>query len=276
MTTPYGSRRSRPRVRLLFQLLELNLEVRHVLKAPRRVLPQAPEDELLELPRQVGDQGGRRPRLLADDRGERLPRRASRERSPARHHLVEDGPEAEDVAPGVDAATRRLLGRHVGGRPDDGAGAAQEAIRMPAHGLALVVPMLARDQLRQAEVEHLDRPCGLTTTFAGLRSRCTIAPACAQARASAIGIAIRSASGRRRPCRGIKVSRLRPGTYSMTMKSAPSRDSISWMVTMLGWLSEDAARASWTKRRRRSSSARRSGGSILIATSRPSRGSRAR
>ena len=34
----------------------------------------------------------------------------------------------------------------------------------------------------------------------------------------------------------------------MTMKSTPSADSISWMVTMFGWLRAEAARASCTKR----------------------------
>ena len=33
---------------------------------------------------------------------------------------------------------------------------------------------------------------------------------------------------------------LLPGTYSMTMKSMPSTDSISWMVTMFGWFSAEA------------------------------------
>ena len=46
--------------------------------------------------------------------------------------------------------------------------------------------------------------------------------ACAAASASATGIAMRSASLRRIPCRGMSASRLLPRTYSITMKSLPS------------------------------------------------------
>src|SRR6266496_3902018 len=98
----------------------------------------------------------------------------------------------------------------------------------------------------------------------------------ARATASAIGIAIRRTSPSLIPWRGMTASSVFPGTYSITMKSFPSADSISWMVTMFGWLRAEAARASWTKRRRRLSSAIRSAGRTLIATSRPRRVSRAR
>ena len=54
------------------------------------------------------------------------------------------------------------------------------------------------------------------------------------------------------PGAGSTSSSVLPATYSMTMKSMPSADSISWMVTMFGWLRAEAARASWMKRRRRS------------------------
>ncbi len=97
----------------------------------------------------------------------------------------------------------------------------------------------------------------------------------AQDNASAIGIAMRSASESR--IRGrMSALRVLPGTYSITMKSMASADSISWMVTIFGWFRAEAARASWTKRRRRDSSVRRSAGRTLIATSRPRRVSRAR
>lgn len=54
-------------------------------------------------------------------------------------------------------------------------------------------------------------------------------------------------------------------TSSITMKSIPSEDSISWMVTMCGWLRAEAAFASWTNRARRLGSESRSAGSTLIA-----------
>ena len=47
-------------------------------------------------------------------------------------------------------------------------------------------------------------------------------------------------------------SRVFPTTYSMTMKSMPSTEPISWMVTMFGWFRAEAARASRTNRARRS------------------------
>ena len=119
-------------------------------------------------------------------------------------------------------------------------------------------------------------PSSVTATFAGLRSRWTIPAACARASASAIGIASRSASLSGIPPFGMSLSRLLPGTSSITMKSASPSFSISWIVTMFGWLSEEAARASCTNLRLRPSSESRSAGSTLIATSRPSRGSRAR
>src|SRR5687767_144931 len=50
---------------------------------------------------------------------------------------------------------------------------------------------------------------------------------------------------------------------------------MSWMVTIPGWFSADAARASCRKRRLRSSLPVRADGSVLIATSRPSCVSRA-
>jgi hypothetical protein len=87
---------------------------------------------------------------------------------------------------------------------------------------------------------------------------------------------MRSASPRRIPLFGISASSVSPGTSSITMKSIPSADSISWIVTMCGWLSAEAAFASWTKRARRVGSESLSPGSTLIATSRPSLVSRAR
>ena len=38
-----------------------------------------------------------------------------------RHHLVQNGSEAEDVAPVIDGFSAQLLRRHVGNRPNDSA-----------------------------------------------------------------------------------------------------------------------------------------------------------
>lgn len=48
-----------------------------------------------------------------------------------------------------------------------------------------------------------------------------------------------------------------PSTYSMTMESRPSSETMSWMVTILGWLRAEAACASRSRRRRRSRSQER-------------------
>ena len=61
-----------------------------------------------------------------------------------------------------------------------------------------------------------------------------------------------------------------PDRYSITIKSVSSAVSIAWNVTMPGWLSADAARASWRKRRRAVRSWPTSAGRILMATTRPS------
>jgi hypothetical protein len=45
----------------------------------------------------------------------------------------------------------------------------------------------------------------------------------------------------------------------MTMNRSPEASPISWMVTMLGWFSEEAARASWAKRPIRSGTAAKGG-----------------
>ena len=54
---------------------------------------------------------------------------------------------------------------------------------------------------------------------------------------------------------GSGASSVWPGTSSMTMKSTPSADSISWIVTMFGWLRAEAARASL----------REAGAAVLVA-----------
>ena len=74
----------------------------------------------------------------------------------------------------------------------------------------------------------------------------------------------------------ISSRRVEPSTRSMAMYETPRSDPMSWIVTMLGWLSEDADRASFSNRFRRSVSEASSAGRTLIATSRSNRASSAR
>ena len=67
-----------------------------------------------------------------------------------------------------------------------------------------------------------------------------------------------------------------PSTSSIAMYETPPSDPMSWIVTMFGWFSAEADRASFSNRLSRSWSDASASGSTLIATSRASRVSRAR
>ena len=56
------------------------------------------------------------------------------------------------------------------------------------------------------------------------------------------------ASGTRNPPRGISSPSVLPITHSITIRSLPPDETTSWMVMILGWLSAEAACASWKKR----------------------------
>ena len=117
----------------------------------------------------------------------------------------------------------------------------------------------------------LARPSRVIRMFAGLISRCTMPLPCAASSAEATCAAYSSAVGTGiGPCAISRSSRV-PSTSSIAMNVVPLSSSMSWMVTMFGWLRAEAARASWMKRRWRSGSAVAPGGSVLIATALPSR-----
>ena len=147
------------RFRVVLEVLKDDLEVGHVLPAPRGVLAQAADEDLLDLGgKDLMDLGGG-PRLLVEDGGQRRHRRLAVEGSDAREHLVEDGAEGEDIRPGVDLLPLGLLRGHVIHGPQDEAFVGQRPLR-PAegHGRAgggdgFGDPL---GQLGQAEVEDLD------------------------------------------------------------------------------------------------------------------------
>ena len=123
--------------------------------------------------RRSPDTGGRlcRKRLQSgsvQDRRQRVGHGLADERSLSRQHLEEDAPEGPDVGPLVHGFSARLLRAHVRRRPDDRRPRASRdrdrrrvaaCLRRRSHGLG------------QPEVQHLDRPAGVTFTLAGFRSR---------------------------------------------------------------------------------------------------------
>ena len=120
------------------------------------------------------------------------------------------------------------------------------------------------------------RPSSETMTLAGLRSRCVRCLRCAAASASARAIAMSKNCASDTPPRGIIWSSVRPSTSSIVRNRTPSASSVEKIVTMCGWLRAATACASRSKRARASGSCAIWTGSALIATSRPSRVSRAR
>ena len=111
--------------------------------------------------------------------------------------------------------------------------------------------------------------------FAGLMSRWTMPLACAASSASAsCGAILERLGDRQRPCRDARVEGRavdelhRDERRAVVLVDLVDRDDVRV-------IEGGGARASWTKRRWRSGSAVASAGSILIATARPSRVSRA-
>jgi hypothetical protein len=77
--------------------------------------------EASERGRHPGPELAERGGLLAEDRSHRLGRRLPRERAAAREHLVEHGPEREDVRASIGRLAAHLLGRHVSHGAENGA-----------------------------------------------------------------------------------------------------------------------------------------------------------
>ena len=118
-------------------------------------------------------------------------------------------------------------------------------------------------------------PSGVSLTFAGLRSRCTMPFSCASSSASASCFATSVASSTGSAPRFSRSARSSPSTSSMASRwlAEPSGSVLlskpyTWAIPE--WLSEASSFASRSKRARRSGSAAKASGSSLSATSRPS------
>ncbi len=148
------------------------------------------------------------------DGGERVGRGRTGERALSREHLVENGPEGEDVAARVGRAAPCLLRRHVRDRAQQHAGGCRLLRDSPEsrpRGRELGRSIRARPKSRT-----LARPSRVRKTLSGLRSRWTMPPSCAAESLRAIWIAISTAlRGGRRPSR------------SLSRSDSPSRSSVT-------------------------------------------------
>jgi hypothetical protein len=104
----------------------------------------------------------RRPRRQRAQDGQRVP---VAERRLARGGPVQHGPQAEQVAPGIDGRAAGLLGGHVGGRADHGPRLGELGVRLAAAGQAEIddpdpTPPLLQPHVRRLDVT-VDQPPGV-------------------------------------------------------------------------------------------------------------------
>jgi len=108
----------------------------------------------------------RRSRLVSHDGCHQKRRRVSSERPLPRRHLVENAPEREHIAPGVDASPLHLFRRHVRWSPDDVPRLGEGTLLLPSGCFRQVRGL---DELRQSPVQNLHRPVLLDDDVVGLQ-----------------------------------------------------------------------------------------------------------
>ena len=217
------------RLSLVSQLLEGDPRVPHVAKTVLRVA--------LEATAQNARTAGRRRRrqarsvdLGAQHRGERVGHGLALERLAPGEHLVQHRAERQDVAPACPRpCPAPAPATCTPPCPIDHA--AWVALQPCSVGecVASGTERVARQRLRQAEVEHLDRPSGVSLTLAGFRSRCTMPCSCASSSASAISVAHRAApasTGSGPPRAARPASRPRPAPCTRHSTSPVSSDVV--------------------------------------------------
>jgi len=126
-------------------------QVPRTLEPRFRLLLKAVSDDAFQC---VGDRDSRTQarRIVVQNCADRVCDGGAAERSDPGQHLVQNGPNAEDVRSMVGAKTARLLRRHVTGRPHDG----RERNSADRHGVGGVERRVVAAQFRQPEVEDLD------------------------------------------------------------------------------------------------------------------------
>ena len=142
--------------------LQVRAKVGRGLIAQLGVLLQRPGDDTVHLRGQVRVHAARRRRAAIEDPLEDDRRRIARECRVSGRHLVEHDAEREQVGSRVERLSTRLLGRHVGDRPDRRAGRRERLVRdlgRPKRGFGDLAGLVASlDRLGEAEVQDLGLP----------------------------------------------------------------------------------------------------------------------
>ena len=257
------------------EAVEVEGEVARRLESLVGVLLQAVLDDEVEGLRdpRVGFRGRRR--LVPEDRADQLGRARARERAAAREHLVEHGAQREDVGPVV---------CHLSLAPARGPGTPTVPIIAPGFvGRAAVgdAAELARPGEQGAcrarpKSRIFTRPSLRRKRFSGLMSRCTRPFSCAAARPSAtraaFSAALRTPNGPWRSRERI----VSPSSSSVTTKSRLPSCPVSCDRDDVGVRERRDRLRLRLEAGERVAVLRKCSGSTLIATSRSSRGSRAR
>ena len=180
-----GRRRGRAgRSRDRGERLQVERHVPRGLEALRRSLLEAVRDDAIDRGRDPPVGSGQVRRLLREDRDHRVGGGGLGEGALAREHLVENGPEGEDVRAGIHRLAPHLLRRHVAERPEDDArlGPAPATV-----GISVTAaPLSGRVSLASPKSRIFIRPSEVRKRFSGFRSRWTIPFSCAAARPRAI------------------------------------------------------------------------------------------
>ena len=133
-------------------------------------------------------------------------------RALARQHLVEHAAERPDVGALVDGLAARLLGAHVRGRAEHHADAGhhRRADVIVGDAVASTLPDIGSSAFASPKSSTFTVPSGRTLMFAGFRSRWMMPCSCAASSASAICLAIGSASSSGIGPRAMRSARVGP------------------------------------------------------------------
>ena len=154
-----GRQGERARIRFVLQFVQRDLQIITMLKAFVRILAQATVDDSLQFRGNLRGCGADRLWLLAQDGGQRRHPGLALKCPLAGQHLVEHGPEREDVAADISGFSLGLLRAHVGDGADDGS-----FVGDGGYGSRGIVWVHRRriQELRETEIENLDHAlfCG--------------------------------------------------------------------------------------------------------------------